>query len=411
MRGGEIMENKGKQQQALLVLGILALLGLAAWIYQLSNGLVVTGMRNIVSWGLYITSFMFFVGLSAGGLIVSSSATVFDIPAFKTVAKPAVILSTVCIILACLFILVDLGSPERIFNLLIYAQFQSPLIWDVIVIAIYLTISLLYLKEMNQPDPDKKKMATLSWVALPSAVLVHSVTAWIFGLQIARVSWHSALMAPLFVASALDSGLALLIIVLAALEQLSDYKVDAKLYASLGGLLAVFVAVDAFFVFSEVLTAAYPGEEAMSAALRLLTTGPLAAFFWTQVILGLLVPFVILASAANRQRKDRILLASALVVLGVFCKRAWLLFSSFLLPLVGGAPGVTLGQYAPGENLAKIPNIWSATGSYTPTWVEVAIFLGIISVGAILFIIVARRLLWSDADTVRPRPVTPSVAK
>lgn len=405
------MENKGKQQQAMAVLGCLALLGLAAWVYQLTNGLVVTGMRNIVSWGLYITSFMFFVGLSAGGLIVSSSATVFDIPSFKTVAKPAVILSTVCIILAGMFIVVDLGSPERMLYLLIHPQFQSPLIWDVIAITLYLAVSVLYLNQISRPNPGKRKMATLSAIALPSAVLVHSVTAWIFGLQIARVSWHSALMAPLFVASALDSGLALLIIVLAALERYGDYQVEAKLYASLGGLLAVFVAVDAFFVFSEVLTAAYPGEEAVAAALRLLMAGPLAIFFWTQVLLGLAVPFVILASAANRQRKDRILIASALVVLGVFCKRAWLLFSSFLLPLVGGAPGITLGQYSPGADPAKIPDIWAAAGSYTPTWVEGAIFLGIISSGAILFILVARKLLWADADTVRTRPVTPSVAK
>lgn len=405
------MENKGNLRLSMGVLGLLALLGLAAWIYQLSTGLIVTGMRNVVSWGLYITSFMFFVGLSAGGLIVSSSATVFDIPAFKAVAKPAVILSTVCIILAGMFIIVDLGSPERILNLLIHPQFQSPLIWDVIVISLYLLVSLLYLRQMAQPEPDKGKLATLSVIALPAAVLVHSVTAWIFGLQIARVSWHSALMAPLFVASALDSGLALLIIVLAVLEKVSDYKVETKLYSSLAGLLAVFVAVDAFFVFSEVLTAAYPGEEMVAAALRLLTTGPLAAFFWIQVVLGLAVPFVILANAGSRQVKSRVLLACGLVVLGVFCKRVWLLFSSFLLPLVPGAPGVTLGQFSQGANPARIPDMWAMTGSYTPTWVEIAIFLGIISFGAIAFTVAARRLLWAGAGAAPSRPVVPSAAE
>ncbi len=402
------MENRGNLKMSLGILGLLTLLGLIAWVYQLSNGLIVTGMRNVVSWGLYITSFMFFVGLSAGGLIVSSSATVFDIPAFKAVAKPAVILSTVCIILAGLFIVVDLGSPERILYLFIHPQFQSPLIWDVVVIAIYLVVSLLYLKHMTQPAPDYRKLATLSAVALPAAVLVHSVTAWIFGLQIARVSWHSALMAPLFVASALDSGLALLIIVLAGLERYSDYKVEPKLYASLAGLLAAFVAVDAFFVFSEVLTAAYPGEESVTAALGLLLSGPLAPFFWVQVVLGLAVPFVILASAANRQSKSKILLAAALVILGVFCKRVWLLFSSFLLPLVEGAPGITLGQ-APAAG-AKL-DMWAMAGSYTPTLVEWAIFIGIISFGGIMFIIAARRLLWAREDTARGIRIAPTAAK
>ncbi|MDT8902107.1 NrfD/PsrC family molybdoenzyme membrane anchor subunit [Anaeroselena agilis] len=403
------MENRGNLKMSLGILGLFTLLGLIAWLYQLSNGLIVTGMRNVVSWGLYITSFMFFVGLSAGGLIVSSSATVFDIPAFKAVAKPAVILSTVCIILAGMFIIVDLGSPERIFYLLIHPQFQSPLIWDVVVIAVYLIVSLLYLRQMTRPAPDQGKLATLSAVALPAAVLVHSVTAWIFGLQIARVSWHSALMAPLFVASALDSGLALLILVLAGLEQVSDYKVEPRLYARLAGLLAVFVAVDAFFVLSEMLTAAYPGEESMMAALGLLTSGPLAPFFWVQVILGLLVPFVLLASPAGRQSKSRIMAAAALIILGVFCKRVWLLFSSFLIPPVAGAPGVTLGQ-APASATAKI-DMWAMTGSYTPTLVEWAIFLGIISFGAIVFIVASRRLLWSGEETVRAVSAAPTAAK
>ena len=92
-------------------LSILSLIGFGALGYQLVNGLGVTGMNNAASWGLYITMFMFFVGLSAGGLIVSSSATVFNIPSFKVVAKPATILSTVCIIVAGAFIMIDIGSP------------------------------------------------------------------------------------------------------------------------------------------------------------------------------------------------------------------------------------------------------------------------------------------------------------
>src|SRR5690554_1675379 len=113
------MTNKAKLNLSLGILGVLTLVGFGALGYQLVNGLGVTGMNNIVSWGTYITMFMFFVGLSAGGLIVSSSATVFNIPSFKVVAKPATILSTVCIIIAAAFIMVDLGSPFRVINLLI----------------------------------------------------------------------------------------------------------------------------------------------------------------------------------------------------------------------------------------------------------------------------------------------------
>lgn len=371
----------------------LAVMGLGAWIYQLSNGLIVTGMRNIVSWGLYITLFMFFVGLSAGGLIVSSSATVFNIKAFKTVSKPAVLLSTVCIIVAALFIFVDIGKPYRIFNLILHPQLNSPLTWDVGVISLYLLVSALYLYFMTRSNPDQRKLAVMSRIALPVAVLVHSVTAWIFGLQVARVSWHSALMAPIFVASALDSGLALLLIVLCAVKKFANYEIDNKLLGTLAGLLAVFAAVDAYFIGCEILTGVFPGEERVMAAMGLLFSGSLAPFFWGQIILGLVIPFFILVFAKNREKQNLIVLASTLIVIGVFFKRIWLLFSSFIYPLVPGQLGVTLGEFKETTDSTVIPNIWASTGSYTPTVFEGMISIGIISIGLLLFTVGFRMFL------------------
>lgn len=366
---------------------MLTLVGLGAWVYQLANGLSATGMRNIVSWGLYITLFMFFVGLSAGGLIVSSSATVFDLKQFKPVAKPAVLLSSTCIIVATLLILVDLGRPERFLNLFFHPQFNSPLIWDVIVIGIYLVTSLVYLYSMTRAEPSPGNLRVLSAIALPVAILVHSVTAWIFGLQIARPTWHSALMAPIFVASALDSGLALLLIVLIGLNKFTSFKVEKKLLSTLGGLLAVFIAVDVYFVFSEILTGLYPGEEHLMGYLQLILSGNLAPFFWGEIILGAVVPFLILVWPKNRLKSSLMVLASALVVVGVLFKRVWLLFSSFLLPLIGFAPGVTLGSYQIPETFgqAATPGIWATVGSYAPTWVELAIVMGICAFGALIF--------------------------
>ncbi|AET68626.1 polysulfide reductase [Desulfosporosinus orientis DSM 765] len=379
------MENKNKNFLWVGILGLLVLAGLGAWIYQVSNGLIVTGMRNVVSWGLYITAFMYFVGLSAGGLIVSSSATVFNIPSFKKVSLPAVLLSVACIVMAAGFIVVDIGKPQRLLNLIIHPQFRSPLMWDVIVITCYLIISVLYLYFMTQSNPDQRKITIMSRIALPVAILVHSVTAWIFGLMISRVAWHSALMAPIFVASALDSGLALLLIVLWALNRSGKFKMDDKLFSSLAGLLAVFVAVDAFFIGCEILTLVFPGEATVMKDLSLLFSGSLAPFFWGEMILGLLIPFLLLLFAKNREKKSIVLLASALIVIGVFFKRVWLLFSGFIYPMVPGALGVTLGQYNQGVDSTFVPNIWAAQGYYAPTFVEILIFLGIISAGTLVF--------------------------
>lgn len=375
------------------ILGALSLAGIGSWIYQLVHGLGVTGMNNAVSWGLYITTFMFFVGLSAGGLIVSSSATVFNIPAFKVVAKPAVILSMVCIVIAGAFIIIDMGGPERIFNLLLSPNFTSPLIWDVVVITLYLTVNLVYLYLMNQREPKEKMLKRISRVALPVAILVHSVTAWIFGLQIAREGWHTALMAPLFVASALDSGLALLILVLLILNKLAVFQVEKKLITSLAGLLVTCVAVDAFFVGSEVLTLAYSGEHHASLILGEMTRGATAPYFWGEIVLGFIIPFLILVFAKNREKTGLVAFSSVLVVLGVFFKRVWLLFTSFIHPNVEGALGITTGRYTNSGDPTNLPNFWVTQGHYAPTLLEGTIFIGIIALGVLLFTLLARWVL------------------
>lgn len=378
------------------VFAVLTLIGFSALAYQTMNGLGGTGMNNVISWGLYIIMFMFFVGLSAGGLIVSSSATVFNIPSFKVVAKPATILSTVCVVLAGLFIMVDLGSPFRMLNLLLHGQFKSPLMWDVVVISIYLGINVGYLILMMMKNPNKKLLNAMSYIALPVAILVHSVTAWIFGLQIARAGWHSAIMAPLFVSSALDSGLALLLIVLVMLRALKVFHVENSLIYKLAGLLFIFVAVDAYLIFSEVLTMYYPQEASTMLVLNEMLSGSMAPFFWGEVILGLAIPLAILLFRKSRRSISMVVLSSALVVFGVFCKRFWLVISSFMYPNVGGAPGVTTGQFTPSGDPSVVNSMWTTVGHYMPSMLEILVVIGILSLGVLLFMALTRLIIGKD---------------
>ena len=143
------MELLTKNKLLTAVLAVLSVAGIGAYIFQLAGGLAVTGMSNGVSWGLYITMFMFFVGLSAGGLIVASSASVFHIKRFKAVAMPAIILSTVCICLAGMFVLIDLGGIQRVWRIVTGPNPTSPLVWDICVITLYLVINVLYLVNMQ----------------------------------------------------------------------------------------------------------------------------------------------------------------------------------------------------------------------------------------------------------------------
>lgn len=382
------MSNKLKATYG--VLGALVVAGVAAWIYQLANGLGVTGMSNGVSWGLYIACFMFFVGLSAGGLIVASSASVFHIAEYKKVALPAIICSTVCICCAGMFVLIDMGGIQRVWRILVGPNPTSPLVWDVCVISCYLIINIVYLVFMCSKKPGAAdRVSIVSRFALPIAILVHSVTAWIFGLQVSK-EWYTAIMAPIFVASAMDSGLALLLLALMGLNKSGVFKVENKLISSLAGLLAVCIAVDAFFVGCECLTMAYPGAKGAE-ALTVMASGITAPFFWIEIIGGLLIPFLLMVFAKNRANMKLVGLASVLVVLGVFCKRIWLLLTSFYEFNIAGAPGVISGSSA--ARGASGVDVFAMLGTYAPTWVEIAVAVGVVSLGALAFIVMSRKLL------------------
>lgn len=385
------MQLIGKAKPTVVLLAILALAGVVAWIYQLIGGLGVTGMNNGASWGVYTICFMFFVGLSAGGLIVASSASVFHIEKFKVVAVPAVILSTVCICLAAGFVLVDLGGIQRVWRMITGPNFVSPLLWDMVVIVCYLLINVLYLFFMCSAKADPKKVELISRFALPVAILVHSVTAWIFGLQIAREGWHTAILAPIFVASAMDSGLALLILSLFGLDKAGKIEFSKELQVSLAGLLATCIAIDAYLIGCELLTMAYPGTAGANELLAAMLAGPMAPFFWIEVVVGLVAPFLVLVFAKNRAKSKAVAIASACVIIGVFCKRVWLLLTSFLTPNIVGAPGMLSGSSTAAESSGVA--MWSMIGSYAPTWVEVVVAVGLVSLGVLVFVALAGRLM------------------
>lgn len=375
--------NKAKFNKPLAIgCGVLALAGFCGWVFQQMNGLGVTGMSNLTSWGTYICLFMLFVGLSAGGLIVASSASVFNIKSFKPVALPAIITSLVCICAAGVFVLVDVGGIQRIWRLITGMNFTSPLAWDVIVITTYIILNIIYLRLYTRPVPDHDKIKVVSCIALPVAILVHSVTAWIFGLQIGR-EWYSAIMAPLFVASACDSGLALLLIVLAILKKRGIFDTGHSLFVDLAGLLAVFVIVDGYMIGCECLTMAYPGGTS-GAYLAMLATGPTAPFFWFDIICGVIIPFVLLCPRKRRENDNIVIGAAALVVLGVLCKRIWLLFTAFIEANIAYAPGITLGN----GNLVG-GTAYQIVGTYAPTAVEIVIALGVIAATILAFQIIA----------------------
>lgn len=379
-----IVQSSSKTKGLMAVLVILALAGVVAWIYQLVAGLGVTGMNNATSWGMYIAMFMFFVGLSAGAMIVASAAHVFNVEWLKGITLPALIIALVCICAGGISILIDLGGLPRVWRMLTGPNFTSPLLWDMCGITLFMIVNVVFLVFMVKGNEDGVRR--VARVALPVAVLVLCVDAWIFGLQEAR-AWYSAIMAPIFIASACDSGLSLILIALVALEKASIFSIAKETFTKIAGLLATFIAIDAFLIGCEILTMAYPGGHE-SVALSHMLTGATAPFFWFEIIAGLLIPFLVLVFAKNRENTTLVLVSAVLVIVGVFCKRMWLLLTSFITPNVEGALGVTLG--GPSAATGGVGSMWVVQGAYMVSPIELLIFVGVSALVALALIVLMK---------------------
>lgn len=348
------------------VLAVGLLIGFGSFVYQWTNGLGVTGLSNTITWGLYIVAFMFLVGISAGGLIVVAGAELAGSHRFEHVNRLAVVCSVAAVATATGTILPDLGRPQLAWKMIVQPHLTSPLVWDMVVLSIYLAIGIIDLWILTRRPVPRRALRVMAIVSLPVAILVHSITAWIFGLLVARPFWNTPLLAPLFITSALVSGTALVIGVGYIVERTTDFRMGAGVYDGLRRLLLWFIAADVFLLFTEVMTTLVSGEEDHRNQLEILLVGRLAPVFWFEIIIGVAVPVVLLLTKAGR-RPAVMMLASALLLAGVFAKRVNILFAAEFEPLVGLAPGTPGGR--PGQEFRP-------DEIYIPTWVEIGVLVG-----------------------------------
>ncbi|OUO91708.1 polysulfide reductase [Gordonibacter sp. An230] len=383
---------------AIVVAAAVTVAGLALWGVQLSGGLVQTGMRNLDSWGLYITMFMFLVGLSAGGLIISSVPRAFGMKGFGGISKIAVWTSVCCTVLAVGFVVVDLGQPLRLWELFAYSNLGSPLMWDIAVISIYLILSIVYLWATLRAETGKvsgKALRVISVIALITAVLVHSVTAWIFGLQQAHEFWHTALLAPWFVSSALVCGTALVLVVVIALRKVGYLRLDQAHVVKLAKMLGAFVTVDLYFFGCDLLTSGFPGGSGAE-VVSMLVSGPLAPFFWVEVVGCVLCAVV--CFVPKLRTNPLVVVASLLAIIGIFCKRVQLLVGGFQLPNLD-YPGL-VNRYTVTDWASGMAGAYQGM-VYWPTPLEFGVALGVIGLGALLLLLGLKFLPLRPVDQVR----------
>ncbi len=376
--------------------------GVFAYTRELSNGMVETGMRDVgtmggATWGIYIAMVVYFIGVSFAGITVAALIRILRLEKLRSIARMAELLTVVSLILGALAIVVDLGQPMRgVINLFRYARPQSPFFGTFsLVIAGYLFASLVYLYlggrrdaavmakhpgrlqwfhrwwaagYEDTPEEQERHRKSSFWMALaivPLLIIAHSTLGFVFGLQVGRPGWYGTLQAPAFVALAGVSGIGHIVILSAIIRRVlkAEDRITEAVFAWLGKILLLFLAVYVYFMSVELFTLLYATPEVEKRLSDALISGEYAWIYWGSVT-ALVIPMLVLAwQALNQRWSVGLLVASGVLVnLGAIGKR-------YLIVV----PSQTHGTLLPYE-----------VGSYSPSWVEYGVVAGLFALGALL---------------------------
>ena len=393
--------SKGYYTFLLIMLAVIAWGGYA-YITQLRNGLIVTGMRDVTIWGFYIVNFVFFIGISHAGALVVAILRLSGVHWQTPINRIAEVITVVALMMGGLMPIIDMGRPDRILNLFIYGRLLSPLVWDITSITTYLTGSLIFLYLPLIPDmallrdslgkeasavkrkfytvlavgwrnsPEQKQLLEkgiriMTILIIPIAVSVHTVVSFVFAMTL-RPGWNSTIFGPYFVIGAIFSGIAAILIVMAIFRKLFHLEefITERHFRNLSYLLLTLLLLYAYFTLAEYWTLAYKVEMGDKELLAQLMLGKSAFWFWSFIIGGLVVPAFLILFKKIRTI-PRIVIASVLITVVMWIKRFMIVLSTLQIPLM------------PFE-----------FGLYKPTWVEISITLAALAGFALLVALFAK---------------------
>src|SRR5665648_226524 len=240
------------------VLAIIAGLGVTAWIIFMTQGAGVMAQRDNFTWGMWFSNYMYYVGLSAGGLIVYASVHLFGAEQFRPLARLAVLQAGVLVMLALLGDLTDLIRPWRTYQFLTRPNISAIFIYTGSAAAAYMVLTFFDLWVLITGKGGEKLAKRLTLVALPFAIYLHTTTAFVLSLNKSRELWNSAVMVPIFLTSAIASGIALLLISAYIMQHFGVMKFKSSMFRSLSTLLATVIISDLFLLVVEVITVFWP---------------------------------------------------------------------------------------------------------------------------------------------------------
>ncbi len=390
-----VLETTWRFWAAAAVLAAVAAWAVHAYLVQFRRGLGVTGLNRPNYWGIYITNFVFFIGISHAGTLISAILRLARAEWRRAITRSAEVITVLVIFFGIGNILIDMGRPDRLLYIVQHGRFESPLLWDVVSVTTYLTASTIYLFLPLVPDiailrdrtaglrhriygalalgwrgtPRQHRVleiliAIMAVVVIPIAVSVHTVVSFVFAMTI-QPMWHSAIFGPYFVVGAIFSGIAALILAMAIIRSvygLHDYLKPVH-FGYLGVLLLVMSLLWVYFTFSEYLVTFYGNEPVHMAVWWAKISGPFAPAFWTMVACCFVVPLVILANRRTRTVKGTVM-ASIAVTIGMWLERWTIVVPSLSNPRLPGTEA-----------------------QYFPSWVEWSIFAGCVASFALLYML------------------------
>jgi molybdopterin-containing oxidoreductase family membrane subunit len=402
------LESISKRGVAFIILMLLIICaGLFALYTQISKGHIVTGMRDNVVWGLYIVNFIFFIGISYAGALISGILHLLRVPWRTPIIRMAEMITVISTMIGPAYILLCIGRLDRLPNLIIHGRIQSPIIWDVIAITTYLTGSIIFLYlamirdmallrdnpvkkatwrnpiyrflSVRYQDTTKQKellnVATdlLSIVIIPLAILVHSVLAWIFGMTL-RPGWHSTIFAPYFVVAAVYSGTGVLIVVMWVFRKI--YHLESYItkihFNYLGIIMIILGALYGYFTFSEYLTSWYGSIKwDMEVLFRLFSPKEYYGAFIFAVFIGVLLP-IIIVTVPRFRNMNSIAFAALIAVFALWVKRYLIIIPTLESPLL------------------PIHDLRPEYVHYSPTWVEWTLTVAGVALFLLLFYIFSK---------------------
>jgi Ni/Fe-hydrogenase subunit HybB-like protein len=383
------------------ILLALAAFGAFAYVLQLKNGLVVTSMRDYVSWGIYISNFVFFVAISLVGSLITAVFRLADVHWSTPLTRIAEIIAVSAIVFASLIIVVDMGRPDRFYNLFIYGRLQSPIMWDVIVIGTYFFISLLLLYFPLLPDikflltakdsatkkwnglyraigsfwKDKPEQVTISQRAInmlcitiiPVAFSIHTVTSWLFATTY-RPGWDSTNFGAYFISGAFLVGSGAVLVAMYVFR--SSYHLEKYItpdhFDKMSKIVVLLALLYFYFNVNEYLVPAFKMKKPEEAHLMELFSGEFAPLFWFAIMVGMILPIIILLFKKGRKPLPAFI-AGVMVVIGAWFKRYLIVTPTLLHPFLP---------------MHDVPKSYM---HYFPSWQEWAIAIGSLA-GAMLVI-------------------------